>query len=309
MIAFSCAIKSAISNRDGYNKWPMQPAPRVLLSIDYEPWFALVRRFDRVRDPQARCDLDGGFVLHALDPILEMLGDAQASFYLVGEIAGWYPHLPQKILDAGHELGLHCQYHRSLIDVAELADDLRTSQDWRRHYTLRGFRAPMVGISEEAYPLLKQAGFVYSSSMYAPAGTLLQKEGVWEVPVSTLPLFGSPQSILDAPRAFSFELMLRGEIPYGSSLTIGLLNDVVLRIVEKQLRAGLSPVIFLHPYELVKPDDWPGRIRWDLLTHPQLLPFTANKSRFLAKLLRNFPVSTLGSYVDEVIALQEPAYA
>ncbi len=33
----------------------------------------------------------------ALDSILDMLGKAKASFYLVGEIADWYPEVPRKV--------------------------------------------------------------------------------------------------------------------------------------------------------------------------------------------------------------------
>jgi len=74
----------------------MPPSPRVLLSIDYEPWFALTRRYDRFGDPEQRRELDAGFTRRAIDPILEMLGPARASIYLVGEIAEWYPEVPEK---------------------------------------------------------------------------------------------------------------------------------------------------------------------------------------------------------------------
>src|SRR4051812_14632866 len=101
----------------------MLPHPRVLLSIDYEPWFALTRRFDSLAGSKQRRELDGGFTAQALDPLLEMLGNVKASFYLVGEIADWYPEAPQKIVAAGHELGLHCQTHRPLVDTTELEKD------------------------------------------------------------------------------------------------------------------------------------------------------------------------------------------
>ncbi|MEO5886290.1 MAG: hypothetical protein ABIQ77_01385, partial [Anaerolineales bacterium] len=71
----------------------MPLTPRVLLSIDYEPVFALFRHYDSLTDPLQRRDLDAGFTLRAVDPILEQLGQAKASFYLVGEIAEWYPEV------------------------------------------------------------------------------------------------------------------------------------------------------------------------------------------------------------------------
>ncbi len=273
------------------------PSPRVLLSLDYEPWFALSRRYDSWRNPEQRRALDGGFTRQALDPILDLLGQARASIYLVGEIAEWYPEIPKKIVAAGHELGLHCQFHRPLVDENELAQDLAASAAWRALYDVRGYRAPMVGISEAAYPLLKRAGFLYSSSIYAPSGSLHRKNDLWELPVSTLSIFQRP-SHLTAPRHFSTKLLAAGEVPYGSSFMIGLMPNLVLKILEREIRAGFSPVIILHPYELIRPEHFLRRLGRDAASHPLLFPFTLNKSAFLKTLLKHFPVSPLLDYIQ-----------
>ena len=277
----------------------MSTNPRVLLSIDYEPLFALFRHYDNLTDTLERRDLDGGFTLRAIDPILEQLGDAKASLYLVGEIAGWYPEVPQKIVSAGHELGLHCHIHRPLKNVDELAQDIRASSHWLKQYGVRGYRAPMVGISEAAYALLEANNFAYSSSIYAPAGVLFQKGSVWEIPVSTT---GSHQNgHYTAPRDFTFKLLLNGEFPYGSSFSIGLLGRQILKIIERELKRGHSPAIILHPYELVKPQS-SARLTRDLMRNPLFVPFLRDKSGFLKELLQNFPVSPLGTYLDEMLA-------
>lgn len=281
----------------------MSITPRVLLSIDYEPWFALFRHYDNLSDSRQRLELDGGFTLHALDPILEQLNGSQASIFLVGEIAGWYPEVPQKILAAGHELGLHCHIHRPLKNVDELAQDVRASAAWRKKYAVRGYRAPMIGIDEAAYKLLEENGFAYSSSIYAPAGILVRKGNVWEIPVSTMRWRGN-NDIYAAPRAFTFNLLFSGEFPYGSSFSIGLLGTQILKFIERDLKRGLSPSIFLHPYELVKPQ-LSARLIRDLIPNPHLLPFLRNKSGFLKSLLQNFPVSSLGAYYDEMLASQK----
>lgn len=279
----------------------MLPSPRVLLSIDYEPWFALTRRYDGLTGSTQRRDLDGGFANSALDSVLEQLGSSQASFYLVGEIADWHPEVPEKIVGAGHELGLHCQVHRPLVNIDELAADIEAASSWTKTYGVRGYRAPMVGIREEAYAVLERGGFRYSSSIYAPTGMMMRKGNIWEIPVSTFNLFRSNRSAT-APREFSLGLLAGGEIPYGSSFSIGVMGGVVHKIIEKELAAGRSPVIILHPYELVKPHAWPGRIMQDLIRNPLLWPFTWNKSRFLKDVLRCFPTSSLGTYLDEVVA-------
>lgn len=280
-----------------------KPIPRVLLSIDYEPWFALVRRFDKLTHLDERRDLDGGFTAWAIDPILEKLGDAKISFYLVGEIADWYPEVPQKIVSAGHELGFHCQIHRPLVTVDDIAKDLKSSIEWRKKFGVQGYRAPMVHTIEDVYPLLKDADFTYSSSIYGRAGHIFQKNDIWEMPVSTYRLFGHMNSSLQAPRHLTMRLILGGELPYGSSFTIGLLSHFVLKILEKELSLGHSPVIILHPYEIVRSKNWPGRMGWDLIREPILLPFTFDKSPFLKELLRSFPVGSLAGYLNESLGL------
>ena len=275
----------------------MTPSPRLLLTIDYESWLAPSRRYDFLA-PEERYALDEGFARDAADPILEKLKGINASFYLVGELVEWYPELPQKIFDAGHEVGFHCQVHRPLTIVADVEHDLNASVEWRKKYKVHGFRAPMINTVEGVYPLLEKNEFTYSSSLYGPAGTVLQKGKIWEIPVSTFPLLGPPSSF-HAPRRMDLPLVLGGEFPYGSSFISGMFPKTVFKIIEKEFKSGRSPVIFLHPYEIVSPTRWPARFARDLLANPLLYPFTFNKTSFLNDLLRNFPVSSVEAYVRE----------
>lgn len=281
-----------------YNPRGMTPSPRLLLTIDYEPWFALSRKHD-FQSPESRCSLDEGTSRQALDPILEILGDHKTSFYLVGEMVGWYPELPEKILGAGHEVGFHCHIHRKLNSVKEIEKDLIASADWLKKYNVQGYRAPMVNTVEGVYPLLKKYGLTYSSSLYAPTGTVINKDGVLEIPVSTLPL-QKRRSHFHAPRYMSPELLLLGEFPYGSSFTSGVFPRTVFRIIERALQSGKSPVIFLHPYEIVTPSRFTQRLTNDLFRNPLLYPFTLNKSNFLKNLLKHFPTSTMQDYIKEL---------
>ena len=276
----------------------MKPSPRLLLTIDYESWFAPSRRYDFL-SPEKRRTLDDNFAREVIDRILEVLKDVKVSFYLVGELVEWYPDLPQKIFGAGHEVGFHCQIHRPLTILSEIEHDLQTSVTWRRQYKVRGFRAPMINTVEGVYPLLEHNGFTYSSSLYAPAGTILRKGNIWELPVSTLPLLGKPSSFL-APRRMNLPLVLGGEFPYGSSMMSGLFTKTVFKIIEKEFKAGLSPVIFLHPYEIVSPAGWPKRFARDMIVNPLLYPFTINKLSFLNDLLKSFPISTMENYINGI---------
>lgn len=276
----------------------MTPSPRLLLTIDYESWFALSRRYDFLPTASRR-QLDEELSLKAIDPILEILGDAKATFYLVGEMVEWYPELPEKIIAAGHEIGFHCHTHRRLDDIREIEKDFTASSGWILKYHVQGYRAPMVNTVEDVYSLLAKHDFLYSSSLYAPTGTVIRKENIWEIPVSTLSLLKTPKEF-HAPRYMDLKLVAGGEFPYGSSFMSGLFRRTVYRTIEREFKAGKSPVIFLHPYEIVTPDRWSRRIAMDILRHPLLLPFTFNKTEFLKDLLNNFPTSTMQDYVKEV---------
>ncbi|MEN9563119.1 MAG: hypothetical protein RIR73_1363 [Chloroflexota bacterium] len=276
----------------------MTPSPRLLLTIDYESWFAPSRRYDFL-PPETRYQLDGERSRRAIDPILDIFGDSKVTFYLVGEMVGWFPELPEKISSAGHEVGFHCHIHRRLDDAKEIEKDLIASAGWIKKYNVRGYRAPMINTVEEVYPLLAKHNFQYSSSQYAPTGVAVKKGDVWEIPVSTLPLLSMPTEF-SAPRYMNLKLVSGGEFPYGSSFMSGLFRKAVYKIIEREFKAGKSPVIFLHPYEIITPEGYPKNFIVDMLHHPLLFPFTFNKSSFLKDLLKNFPTSTMQEYIKEL---------
>lgn len=277
----------------------MSPSPRLLLTIDYESWFAVSRRYDKL-SPDKRRKLDAGFTREAIDPILDRLRDAKASFFLVGELIDWYPELAQKIFNAGHEIGFHCQVHRPLTTVEDLQHDLKESAEWRKKFNVLGYRAPMIRTIEDVYPVLQENNFIYSSSLYAPTGTSISKNNLWEFPVSTYPFIKKSRQIR-APRNMNLSLLLNGEFPYASGMMSGLFPKTVYKIIESEFKKGLSPIIFLHPYEIVNPNDWPNILTVDLLYHPLLYPFTRNKSSFLEELVRSFPISTMIDFAKEHI--------
>lgn len=276
----------------------MTPSPRLLLTIDYESWFAPSRRYDFL-PPETRHQLDDGRSRLSIDPILEVFGDSKVTFYLVGEMVGWFPELPEKISSAGHEVGFHCHIHRRLDNAKEIEKDLIASADWIKKYNVRGYRAPMINTVEEVYPLLAKHNFLYSSSQYAPTGITVKKGDVWEIPVSTLPLLNMPTEF-NAPRYMNLKLVSGGEFPYGSSFMSGLFRPIVYKIIEREFKAGRSPVIFLHPYEIITPKGYPQNFVVDMIHHPLLFPFTFNKSKFLKDLLKNFPTSTMQDYIKEL---------
>ena len=47
--------------------------------------------------------------------VLEALGEERATFFLVGEQVEQWPHLVERIVGAGHEIGVHCHCHVNLL--------------------------------------------------------------------------------------------------------------------------------------------------------------------------------------------------
>jgi hypothetical protein len=89
----------------------------------------------------------------------------------------------------------------------------------------------------------------------------------------------------------------------------GVWQRGVLDLIEKELREGLSPVIILHPYELVRSRPWSRRFYKEVLRRPVLAPFFRDKSDFLKEIITRFPTSSTRSYLDELLHSREVASA
>jgi peptidoglycan/xylan/chitin deacetylase (PgdA/CDA1 family) len=85
---------------------------------------------DRIEDGDGvALTFDDGPHADGTPAVLELLESAavHATFFLVGEQVERRPQLAARIADAGHQIGLHCQEHRSLLRTGprQTRDDLR----------------------------------------------------------------------------------------------------------------------------------------------------------------------------------------
>jgi len=101
-------------------------SPRVLISIDYEPWVGFIKDYLQVSS-NIRKEIDAGYTKDTLTEILSIIDGQSITIFLVGEIANWYPEIPQRIVSARHELGFHSHVHRILTDPNALKEDLLLS--------------------------------------------------------------------------------------------------------------------------------------------------------------------------------------
>lgn len=104
----------------------------------------------------------------------------RATVFIVGEIARTHPGLAQRVVEGGHEVGLHGLRHVTLGDVgperlqAELHEGRALLED-AAQAPVTGFRAPIFSLTpatEWAVEQIGGAGFHYSSSILPAASPL-----------------------------------------------------------------------------------------------------------------------------------------
>ncbi|MFO0937330.1 MAG: XrtA system polysaccharide deacetylase [Gemmataceae bacterium] len=189
--------------------------------------------------------------------ILDLLYNAraQATFYIVGEIAVSHPKLVRDIAEAGHEVGSHSWDHRRVhrFNEASFREDLLKSKDALEQATgkpVLGFRAPTFSIMREthwALDVLAECGFEYDSSIFPVRH---DRYGVPQAPRSPFLAKGQRQTILELPPA-TFKL-------FGPNLPVaggGYFRLFPLAIMEagiRQLSRKTKPpvaMLYFHPWE------------------------------------------------------------
>lgn len=228
-------------------------SPRVnALTIDIEDYFQ-VAAFENQIDPQnwnsypIRVDQNTKRILDLFDE-----HQAKATFFILGWVAEKFPKLIVDIHQRGHEVASHGFNHIKAtsqtpesfrIDVSStksLLEDIIGAE-------VTGYRAPSFSICAEnewAFSVLKEAGYLYSSSTYPikhdhygtpywPEEPYMRKEGIWEFPMPILNIKGKQVPIAGGGY---FRLL-----PYWLSKAL----------IKRYLKQHNSPYMFyFHPWEI-----------------------------------------------------------
>lgn len=154
-------------------EWPDGNRCALVLSFDFDAESAYVRR-----NPEAAATRLDGIEERRFGPrtgvprILRLLERYQlpATFYVPAFTIEHYPEAVRSIRDAGHELGAHGDVHEALEDLDEAEERAvlrRQLQVFETHLQLRplGYRAPSWSVNNRTPALLKEAGFLYDSSL------------------------------------------------------------------------------------------------------------------------------------------------
>ena len=156
---------------------------KLVLSVDLDEWFHSRRWTEGV---QTRSVPDTAALFQELYGSDRPAGDlilparsllslferhrVRCTFFVLGEVAQWYPDLVREIADRGHEIGCHGLHH---VDMAVLGPHIFAAQLDRAVEILTatcgqrpvGYRAPNLVYEPWATRLLEERGFVYDTTV------------------------------------------------------------------------------------------------------------------------------------------------
>ena len=269
------------------------PRAPTLLSIDLED----VRDFIEGGHSYADRLLTNANAYLALFRRLEV----KATFFVVGELARRHPELIERISTEGHELACHGDMHTQLDRLSlveferDLEENLRALSDCGIT-SVDGFRAPTFSLVQSTswvYPVLKNFGFTYSSSVLPARNPLYGWPGFGERPrIVSAQVLEIPITLHSSPFP---------RVPVAGGVYFRVMPFLfTARAARKQMSKG-PLTMYLHPYDV--------DTRQERFMHPDL-----NNNRFfnwlmyrnrdkviprLAHMISNQHCQTYGSYARE----------
>ena len=203
---YSLSVNSFVAEHASF----VSAEPVNALTVDVEDYFqvsAFEKHISRNEWEQRSCRVEQN--TQRILSLFEQRG-AKGTFFTLGWVAERYPQLIRAIADAGHEVASHGFQHTRVTEQNEqqFREDISRTKKLLEDVSgqsVTGYRAATFSIGRKnlwALDVLQQEGYKYSSSIYpvhhdfygmpeAPRFAFRAgKEGILEVPVSTLKLFG-----------------------------------------------------------------------------------------------------------------------
>ena len=266
------------------------------LTVDVEEWYTGIA--DRPSEMAAHASrLSVG-----LERLLALLDshDTRATFFVVGYLARENPSLVRRIADAGHELGVHDDYHiplwdRNATQFRESVTKALESVEQSAGTGAKRYRAPCFSIDERtlwALDVLEELEFEYDSSIFPVRNPRYGYPGAPRFPYRV----GRDRQLLEFPvstlRIGPFRLPFSGGF-YLRALPISAVSMGLQRLLS-QGRPGLC---YIHPWELdVEQPKLKGPPGYRL-RHGLGLRTTERK---LGRLLQRFRFDTAGAVLQSL---------
>jgi peptidoglycan/xylan/chitin deacetylase (PgdA/CDA1 family) len=225
---------------------------RAVLSVDFE----LFTQTPAYRSATGTTDIPdvglaaGAYLRRALDA-----HDARATFFVVASVAESHPEVVRAFAEAGHEIGSHTHSHALLTDLDASArrEELERSRAILREVTgqpIDGFRAPAFALPPDHFERLDGAGYTYDSSI-APCRRIpgwYGGEHTVDRPVpATRIRSDAPSDCTELP----VSVMPGLRLPLTGAWIRFFGRRYTLLGMKLLARRGITPVLYVHPWELV----------------------------------------------------------
>lgn len=273
--------------------------------MDFESW-VVSRKINKYNLPNAKLrQLDNDYIVSALQFVLDVLRkyNQKITFFVVFKLEELYPGLLKKIQAEGHEIGWHGYSHSYISNEKILKNELEASENLLQKYHVKGFQAPNIVFFKEGYHILKDWGFLYSSSIYGNSRRIYNFDGIYELPVSVANQSYNPSiSDISFPSGMSLKNLFRFGIPFGSSYFWSILKkDYYAKKLSEYSKEEKVVNLFIHNWQLIMPQSKFKKYIPDeqesFLKNPFFLPYKISVNNMFEYLLANFSFQTCIEYL------------
>lgn len=241
---------------------------KLVLSVDLDEWYHCRWATGSARSmwPDTRSlfqdfygsDRPSGELIEPTRRILGLFDrhEIRATFFVLGEVASFYPELVREIHERGHEVACHGLRHVDLteLDRDSFASELKQARETLEQLTgapVKGYRAPNLIVEPWALDVLEELGFMYDSSV-CPSRPLSGKyEGYRGAPQNPYRLgHGSvsepgTRELVELPIP-SFPVL---RLPAASGIMTRVLGYCWTSIALRSALRNGDAVYYFHPYE------------------------------------------------------------
>ncbi|NVO56396.1 polysaccharide deacetylase family protein [Rhodobacteraceae bacterium B1Z28] len=232
------------------------------------------------------------------------------TFFCTGVVAEYAPDLVAHIAGQGHEIACHYHFHDSMDrqstqTINEMLMRAKDKLQEAANTPVRGFRAPKFRLNRdtpEQYKLIERHFDYDSSSFFETADQCLQFSRSMSLSkLQLIPLLSS-------------QYKGRGpQIRLGGTYLKFAPDTVARDLIAQANSSGMTPQIYLHPYEIVEPKEFwvrhrdlarlgTGKATYWAMRQNQWLRF--GSTRLLGKLARLIPPDGLSGRLDQLVTAQ-----
>jgi polysaccharide deacetylase family protein (PEP-CTERM system associated) len=222
-----------------------------IMTIDVEDWYHSsldIFKDSTVKHGEKPDQSVVGNTLKTLD-ILDETGN-QATFFVLGTVAQYYPDVVREIKQRGHEVGCHGYGHNLVYKLSpqEFEDDLKKSLDYLDKAgcsDVCGYRAPYWSITKNslwALDILQKLNFKYDSSIFPI------RRGLYGIPDADPKVHRIQNDFWEFPPA---TMRVAGvNLPFAGGGYLRLFPYFIIDWAIKKSRNNRIRIFYFHPYEL-----------------------------------------------------------